>query len=140
MIGQRMGNYFRAIGGLPVKTPVFDTYIPKTKVKKYEFFGLYDYEPRVPYLNRNGMIEYLKFNSRRELKELMKYSGSKLFTTDFLDCYEVGDIYTTVSNGVEVAREKIVSFDALYLYEKYRETKAAETIAYSLSSVHKVIK
>lgn len=136
IIAQRIGNYFRAIGALPVRTPIFDTSLTAYKSER-EGYGLYDYDPRVPYMNRNGNLDTLKINPRQELKELMKFAANKVLNTDFLNCYEVEDVYYADSRG-QVSREKIVSYDSFYFHDSFREICVAQTISLALTSVHRM--
>ena len=78
LIGQRLGNYFRALGVYPVKTPIFSIDpSKKSSTSQSSGYGLYEYDPRVPYLNRQGQIEYLKLNPRFDFKEFVKTLNSK---------------------------------------------------------------
>jgi len=139
LVGQRMANYFRNLGTFPVKTPLFDTKsMAKTKKRRWPGYGLWDFDPRVPYLNKAGQLETLNINPRRELKALVKYLSTKVINLDNLKCFEIGDVYMNDSRG-ELMKEKLLTYDSFYLVDDgYRELNISETIALNLSAFHRL--
>jgi hypothetical protein len=108
-----------------------------TKNPEREGYGLFDHDPRVPYMNNQGNLETLKINPRKELRELMKFAAPKVFNTDFLNCYEVEDIYYSDSRG-HITREKILSYDSFFFNDPFREVNVSQTIATALTSIHRM--